>query len=83
LEHPYFSNLHYPDDEPETVPVSPFDFDFENYSLSRNEYRQLIYEEILLYHSDEAAVNYVNAKRNFPEGMIHLRFPHLADVATQ
>ena len=62
LEHPYLKQLHYPDDEPTTQPVSAFDFDFEKYSLSKEDFKDLMFEEIMLYHSDEAAYNYVKAK---------------------
>ena len=33
-------------------PVSPFDFDFELYSLKKEDYKDLIYEEIMLYHDE-------------------------------
>jgi len=47
LEHPYLSQLHDPEDEPTIAePLSPFDFDFEKYQLTKNDYRDLIYEEI-------------------------------------
>lgn len=59
LKHPYLKQLHYPDDEPTTEPVSAFDFDFEKYSLSKDDFKDLIYEEIMLYHSDEAALKYI------------------------
>ena len=55
LEHPYLKQLHYPDDEPTTNPVSAFDFDFEKYSLSKEDFKDLMFDEIMLYHSDEAA----------------------------
>ena len=55
LEHPYLKQLHYPDDEPTTQPVSAFDFDFEKYSLSKEDFKDLMYDEIMLYHEDEAA----------------------------
>ena len=35
LKHPYLAELHFPDDEPTTIPVSTFDFDFEMYGLSK------------------------------------------------
>jgi len=54
LAHPYMAQLHFPDDEPVAEPVSPFDFDFEIYSLKKEDYKDLIYEEIMLYHSEEA-----------------------------
>lgn len=50
LKHPYLKSLHCPEDEPIGEPVSPFDFDFELYSLKIGEYRELIYNEIQLYH---------------------------------
>ena len=39
LSHPYLQELHYDDDEPTTDPVSAFDFDFELYDLSKDDYR--------------------------------------------
>ncbi len=59
LAHPYLKQLHFPDDEPTTEPVSAFDFDFEKYSLSKEDFKDLMYDEILLYHSDEAAIQYI------------------------
>ena len=44
--------LHFPDDEPTTVPVSLYEFDFEFYSLGKEDYKELIYEEIMMYHDD-------------------------------
>ena len=44
------AQLHFPDDEPTCEPVSAFDFDFEIYSLRKEDYKELIYEEIMLYH---------------------------------
>jgi serine/threonine protein kinase len=52
LSHPYLSALHFPDDEPTTEPVCAFDFDFEIYDLDRDDYKELLYEEAMLYHSD-------------------------------
>ena len=49
LAHPYLASLHDEEDEPTGEPMSPFDFDFELYSLNIAEYRELIYQEILLY----------------------------------
>ena len=46
LKHPYLKQLHFPDDEPTTTPVSAFDFDFEKYSLGKDDFKDLIYEEI-------------------------------------
>lgn len=68
LAHPYLKQLHFPDDEPTTEPVSAFDFDFEKYSLSKEDFKDLMYEEILLYHSDEAAMQYIEQKKKYPDG---------------
>lgn len=53
LAHPYMAQLHYPDDEPTCELVSAFDFDFELYSLKKEEFKDLIYEEIMLYHEKD------------------------------
>ena len=74
LEHPYLKALHFPDDEPTTQPVSAFDFDFEKYSLSKEDFKDLIFEEIMLYHSDEAALKYIEQKEKFPKGALHLKY---------
>lgn len=58
--------LHYADDEPTGDPVSDFDFDFEMYSLKINEYKELIFDEIQLYHSDEATEKYEENKKDHP-----------------
>lgn len=54
LAHPYLEALHCPEDEPVTEHVSAFDFDFEIYDLKKEDYKDLIYEEVMLYHSEEA-----------------------------
>ena len=51
LAHPYMERLHFEDDEPTGNPVCDFDFDFELFSLKIPEYKELIFEEIKLYHS--------------------------------
>jgi len=56
LAHPFLAKLHAETDEPvEKQTMPPYDFDFELYSLKTAEFKELIYEEIQLYH-DEAAV---------------------------
>jgi len=56
LSHEYMKGLSCPDDEPITEQVSAFDFDFEKYSLRKEELKDLIYEEIRLYHSNTACL---------------------------
>jgi len=64
LSHPYLSQLHFPEDEPVMdEPVSAYDFDFEKFTLSKEDFKDLIYEEIMLYHSDEAAFEYIKNKK--------------------
>jgi len=53
LEHPYMKNLHYPEDEPIGEVVSKGDFEFEMFDLTKEQLKDLIYEEILLYHYPE------------------------------
>ena len=56
------ASLHFPDDEPTTEKVSGFDFDFEKFSLNTSEYKDIMYKEIMLYHSDDAALEYIENK---------------------
>jgi len=65
LSHPYLEALHYPEDEPIGDPVSNLEFEFEKYELSLEQLKDLIYEEILLYHSPEFASEY---ERNIQAG---------------
>lgn len=74
LGHPYLKQLHYPDDEPTTEPVCAFDFDFEKYSLSKEDFKDLMFDEIMLYHSDEAAFQYIENKKKFPDGMLQQKY---------
>ena len=74
LEHPYMERLHYPDDEPTGDPVPDFDFDFELFSLKINEYKELIYDEIKLYHDQSALDEYEENKVKFPLGVLNQRF---------
>lgn len=76
LKHPYLKQLSCPEDEPTTDLVSAFDFDFEKFSLSKEDFKDLIYEEIMLYHSDEAAMNYIKQKEKNPNGALHLKYAH-------
>lgn len=74
LNHEFIGDLHYEPDEPTTMPVSAFDFDFELYDLSIDEQKSLIHDEIMLYHSRKAQKKYVSNKKKFPKGMLHLVF---------
>lgn len=74
LSHPYMKNLHFADDEPVGEAVSRFDFDFELYSLKTNEYKELIYDELMLYHDEGVVNNYLKLKEQNPEGYLWRRF---------
>ena len=54
--------------------MSAFDFDFEIYSLRKEDYKDLIYEEIMLYHSDENVRQYLKDKADNPKGILYKRF---------
>jgi hypothetical protein len=70
LAHPYLADLHCEEDEPTGEPVSRFDFDFEFYSLQASEYKELIYEEIMLYHDEVAVQRYFEQKSVSPDGIL-------------
>jgi len=46
----YLSNLHDPSQEPDGI--QPFNFDFEQHDLSKEVFRELIYQESLLFHPE-------------------------------
>lgn len=50
LEHPYLASLHDPDDEP--VGAEAFDVSLNEGEYSKEALRQLLWEEILLYHPE-------------------------------
>jgi serine/threonine protein kinase len=74
LKHEFIGDLHYAPDEPTTVPVSAFDFDFEMYDLTIEEQKEIILDEIALYHSKKAQKKYVKHKKKYPMGMLHLKY---------
>mmetsp|Transcript_23828 Transcript_23828/g.18187 ORF Transcript_23828/g.18187 Transcript_23828/m.18187 type:complete len:93 (-) Transcript_23828:2-280(-) len=74
LKHPYLASLHQPEDEPTTDEVSGFDFDFEIYQLDNEHFRRLIYDEIQLYHNNDLIKKYIEDKKRYPEGALHLYF---------
>jgi len=75
IEHKWFEKLHSETEEPvEKEMMAPFDFDFELYSLSTNEFKQLVYEEIELYHSEEAVNSYLKNRQEHPNGVLFQRY---------
>lgn len=75
LAHPYMEKLHFEDDEPTGEPMCDFDFDFELFSLKIPEYKELIFEEIKLYHDDEAKTEYESLKKTHTQGHLHTKYP--------
>jgi serine/threonine protein kinase len=65
LGHSYLSALHFPEDEPVTTPVSLFDFDYERQLLTMRDLKDLMYEEILLYHFNGKRQEYERNKTAF------------------
>jgi hypothetical protein len=66
--------LHAEDDEPVAEEVKAFDFDFELYDISREDFKKLIYNEIMLYHDQELRERYELDKINHPEGNLEEKF---------
>ncbi len=54
--------------------MSAFDFDFEIYSLKKEDYKDLIYEEIMLYHDEKLIKDYLSNKAENPEGILQKRY---------
>ncbi|XP_047094597.1 mitogen-activated protein kinase 9-like [Lolium rigidum] len=50
LTHPYFRGLSKPDREPSCQPIKKLEFDFEHRRMSKDDIRELIFQEILEYH---------------------------------
>lgn len=74
LQHPYMSKYHDPADEPTGDKVSAFDFDYELFSLRTQEYKELLFEEIKLYHSEEAVQKYLADRTAHPQGILSSKF---------
>ncbi|CAD8075158.1 unnamed protein product [Paramecium sonneborni] len=53
LKHSYLQVLHSEEDEPISFPVNPLEFEFEKYELTKEQLKDMLYEEILLYHFSE------------------------------
>lgn len=60
LKHPFLQELHCPEDEPIAKSVSKMEFEFEKYNLTLQQLKDLIYEEILLYHYPEFKKDYLS-----------------------
>lgn len=73
LKHPYLSDLHLPEDEPSRSPVPFYEFEFEMHSnLTRQQYKDLVYEEILLYHYPDFKKKYLDKIQSNQSVMSHI-----------
>ena len=68
--------MYFPEDEPTTQPVIAYDFNFEKYLLLKDEFKCLMLDKIMLYHSDEAIIKYIKEKEAKPGGALHLKYGH-------
>jgi len=59
LNHPYLTELHNLKDEPICKYINPLEFEFENHRLNKEQLKDLIYEEILIYHFKERKEEYI------------------------
>ena len=65
LKHPYLKKFHVEEDEPGCNSLSVFDFTFEREILTLGGFKDLIYEEVLLYHFPEKMQQYKEEKEAF------------------
>ena len=63
LDHPYLEALHCSENEMVRESVKSADFEFEEYSLTIEQMKDLIYEEILLYNFPEVKAEYERKKK--------------------
>lgn len=60
LKHPFLQELHCPDDEPICKSIPKMEFEFEKYNLNLQQLKDMIYEEILLYHYPDFKKDYIS-----------------------
>ncbi|MCO5607857.1 hypothetical protein L7F22_062059 [Adiantum nelumboides] len=73
LAHEYFKGLARADQEPMTRPISNLEFDFERRRLTRDDLKELIYQEILEYHP-QMLRDYLGGDKP-----VHFMFPSAVD----
>jgi len=74
LEHPFLQEFHDPEDEPVTDKLDSYDFDFEYYELTTEQLKDLLYDEIMLYHDEKRLEDYIKDKMQNPQGSVGVRF---------
>ena len=67
LRHPYLADLYCPEDEPTRDFVSIGEFEYEKHDLQLQGVKDLLYEEILLYHFSEFRQEYAGRVVQFEE----------------
>lgn len=81
LEHPYFRELHMGSEKLDKSPqIDYFDFEFEQYTLDKKILRELIFDEVLLYHSEEAREYYAQLKAQHPAGILELIYQRVGGM---
>jgi serine/threonine protein kinase len=82
LEHPFFKELHTKEPEGVQARIDYFDFEFEQYTLDRKILRELIMDEILLYHSKDARDYYEKCKAKYPKGVLEILYQRVGAAPT-
>jgi serine/threonine protein kinase len=59
LAHPFLKEYYFPEDEPVREPVPCMEFEFDRHDLSREQLKDILYEEILLYHNKDFKQEYM------------------------
>lgn len=73
LQHPYLEELYCPEDEPTREPINSIEFEFENVELNKEQIKDMIYEETLLYHFKEFREDYVCRVESGQSVLTHIR----------
>lgn len=82
LEHPFFKELHQKENEPANARIEYFDFEFEQYTLDKKILRELITDEIFLYHSRDARDYYEKCKAKYPKGVLEILYQRVGAPAS-
>jgi len=72
LQHPYLEELYCPEDEPTREPIDPIEFEFENVDLNKEQLKDMIYEEALLYHFKDFKEDYQMKVKNHKSILSHI-----------
>jgi hypothetical protein len=75
LEHPFLAELFDPENDhmlKQGLPITYFDFEFEQYTINQEVLRELLIDEIILTNNEQA--NQLNSefKQKFPHGVLEM-----------